>query len=223
MFAPRASRSYDREGADGARAELASAVRLFLALAIPMAVGLTVLAGPLLDLLLHQNITREARLTVPLVCAGTLAYALYVAASWSFSLRLDNRPLLLFSLAASAVNVLANLLLVPSFGMLGAAVSTTLSYLLLALLGFVFGRRYLPLAIPWTFTWRAALAATAMGAALLLIPIPGHLAWLALAASGAAGLYFALLIVLGGLTAEERGRLRAALTLAGGSIWICRC
>jgi O-antigen/teichoic acid export membrane protein len=226
VFAPRASRRHDHDGAAGARSELRAALRLFLALGLPMAVGVSALAGPLLDLLLHQDVPVAARIVVPIVCLGTLANALYVAASWSFSLRLDNRPLTVLALAAGVINLGTNLLLVPPLGMVGAALSTALSYVLLAALGFYFERHYLLYAVPWGFTCRAAIAAAVMGGVLAAIPIPSHLFWLALAVVAGAVAYSGLLLALGGVSGEERQHIRGVLALAAarmGFVGTSRC
>jgi O-antigen/teichoic acid export membrane protein len=222
LYGPRASRRFDNEGPAAGCVELRAAVRWFLALALPMAVGLAVLTEPLLELLLGRGSTWEAAVVAPLVSLAAIAYALYVGVTWTFSLRLDTRPLAVLSLAAGALNIGANLLLVPSLGIVGAALSSAGSHLVLFGLAYTYGRRELALPIPWAFALRSAAAATIMGALVVALDPPVHLVWLSAAAGLGAAVYFALLLLLGGITADERLRIYGGLQviarrLRGGS------
>jgi O-antigen/teichoic acid export membrane protein len=147
-----------------------------------------------------------------------LAYALYNTASWSFSLHLDNRPLAIMALGAGALNLGLNFLLVPPLGMLGAAVSTAVSYTALAAVCLCLGRRWLAFPLSGGLLGRAALAATVMGVALGMSQPRPHVVDLTLAALAAGALYGALLWFLGGLEAEERRFLRGAVAVAIGKM-----
>jgi O-antigen/teichoic acid export membrane protein len=116
------------------------------------------------------------------------------------------------TLAAGALSFAANLVLVPRLGLLGAALTTAVSYVLLAGACLHVGRRYLTVAWPLGFLGRATVAAALMGGALALVRPPPHLLALTIVALAAAALYGLLLYLLGGISSEERQQLRKLLS-----------
>jgi O-antigen/teichoic acid export membrane protein len=124
------SRAVDPK-ADAARTA-ATLTRTTLALAILLAVP-TAAFGPRMVRLFYGSAFADAGVALRLIIPGVVAYS--VVAVLSRYLSGVGRPgigtvILLFGLA---VNIVANLILVPRFGILGAAIASSLSYLLTAL------------------------------------------------------------------------------------------
>jgi O-antigen/teichoic acid export membrane protein len=206
--------------AGGDRAGFAAAqnrtLQILLALAFPMAMGLSVLAYDLIRLFTRaQFADYQPSVTVLAILAwflplsfanGLLQYAL---------IALDRqRSITTAFLAGAAFNLAANLVAVPvatiAFGrpewaLYAAAAITILSELVLYLIFRPLLRREgLPPPLA-ALSWRPALAAIAMGAAMLgikaLVPDwPGSV----LAALAAPAVYAAALWAVGGIGAEER-------------------
>ncbi len=88
---------------------------------------LTLCSHPLVTLLLAPGYGEAVRL-VPLLCFGALCGALANFLGSIYTLRLRSGAALLTGALAALGNVLLNILLVPRYGALGAALSTAISY-----------------------------------------------------------------------------------------------
>jgi O-antigen/teichoic acid export membrane protein len=146
---------------------------------------------------------------IPVVTLAYLFHGAFLLTGVGIGIRKRTRYLPLITAAAAATNVGANLVLIPRFGMLGAAWATVLSYAVMAGLGFRISHSLYP--VPWEWGRLGRLsgaAAAAYGLALLapqaLVP--------ALAAKAAAWLaYPAATLALGVLRPEERAWLQRRL------------
>lgn len=103
------------------------AVRYTLILTILLVLGTAGLADPLLSLYFGQEFTAA---TVPLLLLlpGALGFAI-ARPIFAISQGQDNLRVLIFvTLVAAALNLLLNLMLIPRYGMNGAAISTSIAY-----------------------------------------------------------------------------------------------
>ena len=102
-------------------------------------------------------------------------------------------------LAAMAVpagmNVVLNLILVPRFGLMGAAWATAASFALGLLATQMIGRRVLALPIPWDSLIRCSIATGAMALVVWRLPAIGGFAELVLDA-GVGGLVYAAVALM---------------------------
>lgn len=148
----------------------------------------------------------EAHLAVGPVVAGTAVYALYMVLL--VVLGRTGRTEFNFPATAAglAVNVILNLILLPAWGILGAAVALGISYLVVVGLMYVFTQRLFPVPYEWGRLLRlvgSSAALIAVGAVL----VPDHgIGYLALRLLLVAALPFTLLAT-GFFTPEERGWL----------------
>jgi O-antigen/teichoic acid export membrane protein len=116
--------------------------------------------------------------------------------------------------AAAATSVVANLLLIPRYGVMGAAWSSTLSYAVLAAAAMGFSQRVYPMRYEWSRVGLVIVAGAATAiAARTLVPeslaaLPGLLLRGTLVALG----YPLLLLAAGFFRPGERERLHALAT-----------
>lgn len=185
--------------------------RLLVVLAFPLAFGVSRLADPLVLLLGGAAYLPEAgqalRVLIwflPLSYLNGLTQYVLIAAG-------RQRAITRAFLMAAAFNILANLIVIPRWGYLGAAVVTVLSEAVLlvpfqrALGGIVDGRTL------WRALRRPVVAA--LGAAL---PFFGLSAWPLLGLVVGLGVYGACLLAPGGLWPEERALLARLVQRLGG-------
>jgi stage V sporulation protein B len=110
-------------------------------------------------------------------------------------------------LGVAAVNLVGNVILVQSFGMVGISVMTLISFLLAFLASFAFTRKLTSTALGWTALLKSVAAGLSMllvifGIKTLLLPID---VWLTIVVSLIVGLvaYFAVLLRLRAISESE--------------------
>ena len=100
---------------------------LMIALALPIAIGVSLLAGPLVAILFGPEYAASAPILAVHVWAGPFVFLGAALSRWLIA---EDR--LKFSLArhgaGAIVNIGLNLVLIPAYGGLGAAISTLVSY-----------------------------------------------------------------------------------------------
>ncbi len=182
------------------------ALRVLLAAAFPIAVGITILAEPIVNLFAGPSFLPHGAITLRLLIwfipfsftNGLLQYVL-IAANRQHTITVG-------FVAASLFNVVGNLLTLPHWGYVAAAIMTVLSEVVL--LGpFLFAvRAYVgPLAL-LPIAWRPALASAVM--APIVWAVAGVSVMLAVPAG--AVMYGVVLLALRGVTVGELTMLRDA-------------
>lgn len=166
-------------------------------LTLPAAVGLALVARPLADVMIGEELREGAAHVVPWIVfggffAGLTTYYLHEA------FMLGRRTHLLFAAMTipAAANVGLNLLLIPRFGIDGAMYATAASYLLGAAASFALGRRSMPLPVPVETIWKAGLAAALMAVAVMQVPAIGGIVELLVKAAVGALVYAAAAFAL---------------------------
>lgn len=180
-------------------------------LTLPAAVGLALVARPLAELMIGEDLRVGASHVTPWIAAsgwlsGVTTY--YLLQAFTLARR---TPLLIVSMSAPAiVNVILNLALIPRLGLDGALWATTVSYGVGAVAAWVLGRRACPMPIPWEVLAKAGAACVAMALVVRLLPSPGGLLELALKAGVGATVYGVIVLSLdvGGLRGKLSGLLR---------------
>lgn len=172
---------------------LASFAKVF-ALALPIAAGGAILAGPLVVTLFGTPFAAAAPILAVLL--GSMVISVVRDVSVVALMARKREDLLLHTVwASAAASIVLNILLVPSMGMMGAAVATVLTEFVRLLLAVGFAQRLgFPLP-PVMRAWRPAVASLAMVGALAALP--GLSPWIAIPLGGAC--YGVALIAIGGL------------------------
>jgi O-antigen/teichoic acid export membrane protein len=136
-------------------------------------VALAAVSGELLTLMTPRSPAfREAAPVIPVVVLAYLIQGFFLLTSIGIGIAKKARYYPLVTLVAAVTNVTANLVLVPPFGILGAAWATVASYAAMAALGFALAGRLYP--VPWETArlGRATLLGALSYALSLLAPAP---------------------------------------------------
>ncbi|WP_171831370.1 lipopolysaccharide biosynthesis protein [Fusibacter sp. A1] len=177
-------------------------LRMYLLLAVPAAVGLVLLSydisARILDL---QYVVGYS--VIGWVAAGMLLLGLTEYLIKPLELNKNTKPIFLASVAAASLNLILNLIYVPSGGIIVAAMTTFLSYLVYLLILAVMVKSKYEIIIKWKSVARICLASSAMAIPVLLTKnfITGWLTLIAVV-SCAVLVYSAALIVTGELKNE---------------------
>lgn len=157
--------------------------------------------------LLSGNAYRGAASVIPLVALAHMAYAGHVLFATGITIREKMGWLPLITGTSAAVNLVANFLLIPRLGLIGAALATLAGYLVLATLTYVFSNRYLP--VPYEFGKIGRVLGMILLIWLLSILV-NHWAHPALGLGGRIVLCLAfppLAVLIGGASREEVKKL----------------
>lgn len=195
----------------GGRPALAEAAReqaqFMLLLTVPAATGLALVAQPLAQLMIGEDLALGAgRVTPWIAFSGLLAGLTTYYFHQAFTLGRKTGFLLVAMAVPAAANVLLNLILIPRFGLDGALWSTPASYGLGLLASALLGRRSVNLPIPWLTLLQAVGASALMASAVSRIPAYGGLLELSLKAAAGAAVYVAVIALIDAGALRSRGR-----------------
>jgi len=182
--------------------------RYILALIVGTAAGLCLFAAELVRLLaLHSPEYWKAASVTTWIIVGQVFLGVYQVFGAAVGIPKRTRLYPVFSGSGLVANLLLNWLLVPRYGMMGAAVATLISYAVMGLLALGITQRVYPLPYEWGRLFVLALAASVCVAAGSMIPQMGLWPTL-LAKLGCLMLFPLILLTMGFLNERERARLR---------------
>jgi O-antigen/teichoic acid export membrane protein len=155
-----------------------------VALALPAAAGLALVARPLADVMVGPALRDGAAQVTPWIAASALFAGLTTYYSHqAFTLGRRTGLLLLAMAIPAAANIVLCLVLIPRFGLPGAMWATTASYAVGLAASLTLGRLARALPIPLAAVAKAALASALMAAAVAALPALGGAVELAMKAS----------------------------------------
>lgn len=187
--------------------------KLFLTFAVPFVVAAPVVARPLLSRLGNEEIGAAGGALTFLIAAGVLMWGVSVMLTQIFYGARRTLPVGMVTVGAAVLNLLLNFLLVPAWGVSGAAFATLVSYAASCAALYALSRRVARLDFYAPHLLKCGLAASAMWVVLrALVALSGRPA--ALAATIAAGVvvYFASLWLLRAFAPSELGFLKALVS-----------
>ncbi len=211
--APLVMAAYEEKGPEAAADEARGLIKTMLMVGLPAAAGLALVAEPLAEAVIGEDLRAGAIRIIPWIAfAGLLNGLLIHYYSEAFQLAKKTGERALLMIAPAGVNIAANLVLIPLFGLTGAVIATVGSYGFGVFLLALRGRRYVRLPMPLLELGRIGIACAAMWPVINLIPEFGS--WLELfskaLAGGAAYIAVALLIDAGGARSFMQDRFGAS-------------
>ena len=124
-------------------------LKYFLMLAIPAIFGLAVLSKQLLIILSTEEIAINGCFVVPFAAIAMLFYGVYTVFLQILLLEKKMRILGHIWIISAALNLALNVILIPIIGILGAAMSTLVTYVLATLLTMYYSFNYFRFHIEW--------------------------------------------------------------------------
>jgi O-antigen/teichoic acid export membrane protein len=133
MLFPELSKLYDEGKIKEVETYMSHSLRYFLLVAVPAVFGLSALAKPLLIIFTTEDFL-SGWFVIPVIAfSGLLAGIVQIFVNTLLIVKNTKVPTYI-SFAAAVLNVLINLFLIPSLGIVGAALSTLFSYFFMAIL-----------------------------------------------------------------------------------------
>ena len=216
---PLFARLYAQGRIDGLKTAYATVTKFLILALLPAGIGLIMTSRNLLQIFYGQ-LNRDAVLTVitmpqVVACTAVLAFGLFGEAIISVALNVlmvyeDYRAVIVARLV-SLISIPLLIILVPQFGVVGAAMAVAVAGLGSRFVALVFALRKIGLRFPGTFFVRVGFASIIM--ALALLPFLAYLApslriTLIMVGLGAA-VFLGAFKLFGGIDREDKERFRA--------------
>lgn len=133
ILLPELSKLFDENKMDEVRIYMSHSLRYFLLISIPAVFGLSALAKPLLGILTTDDFL-SGWVVIPIIAFSGLLAGIFQIFVNTMLLIKQTKTTTYINVVAAVSNVLINLLLIPSIGIVGASLSTLFSYFLMAVL-----------------------------------------------------------------------------------------
>ena len=198
---PLSVHALENEGVDACRRREQQNIALILTVALPAAIGLVIIAPCAVRLLLGPEYRQAGIVLLPWIVAATFINRMSVDV-FDHAFYLTRRTGLLFANSGPSflVSMGCNVLLIPHFGLLGAALAALAQAVVMLVLSVAIGSRLFAIRLPLETIFRIALASLAMGLALYQLPMSADVvgfAELVIAGIAAYGLSALALDVMG--------------------------
>ena len=198
---PLAVKSMEQNGSKAAMRQLSDNGALLLGILVPSIAGIFLLRAEIVHMLIATPFQAVTLAILPLsALAGSIRNVRAHFGDQVFLLHSKTRLMVVFSAIDAAVTVVASLICIHLWGVVGAAAATVSSAIAAAAVSFAFGFTRFGLTLPWANIARIAIATLAM--AMLLTRLPEATSYAVLAAHVASGaaIYLGVLAVLYGPT-----------------------
>ena len=200
---PTIAKLWEEKKPDQVKIHMQNALRYYLLLAIPSIFGLYYLAPELLEILASSEFIIESHnLLILFVLLGVLCMGITQIYIYVLHLKEMTHMMSLLFVGAAIINIGLNIWLIPEIGILAAALSTFVAYLVRMGFVMIYTARLFWVGFDLIFFIKALLAGGGMFMALNLVHPEGLLAVLAISGVGAA-LYVFLMILMGGIRKQE--------------------
>ena len=202
--APAMVMALERGGHADLRREARGQADLFVLIGLPSAVGIALVARPMAEFMIGEDLRFAAAQVTPWIAAGAFLSGVTVYyLNQAFTLARKTHLTLIAMAVPALVNVVLNLILIPRFGVVGAAWSTTASLAIGAIASALLAPASMRLPLPWESLIRCGLASAAMAGVVLLLPPIGGFLELVLDAAVGAATYGAVALILNAAGARD--------------------
>ncbi len=200
------SKHYDESNIESVQTIMSYSLKYYVAIAVPSVFALSVLSKSLLLVLSTPEIAANGYFVTPLVAAGMAFIGAYEVLVITLGLHKKTVIAGTIWIICAALNVGLNLVLLPYLGIIGAALTTLLAFMLAFMFTAIYSLRHIKFNVNAGFFVKSVCAALIMGLALFVWN-PVGLASVLLAIALGAGVYLSILLALRGLTVHEIKRL----------------
>lgn len=196
------SQLYDSGKIDEVKKHLSYALKYFLAITIPFVFGTAVLSEQVLNILSTSEIANQGWFVTPLVASGHLFLGVYNIMLFILLVTKKTKILPLIWLISAPLNLGLNVVVVPYLGIIGAAITTLIAYIVATSMVSYFALKEFTINANWSFILKSLLASTMMSLVLLYIAPQGAVYTILTIVAGVL-IYSVVLILLKGFSKTE--------------------
>ncbi len=152
---------WEKNGALRIPQKISNVIKLYCLISLPVLFGLCAVGEEVILFLATEKYTESSYL-IPYIAIGILFQGLITPLTLPLLLYKKTTTLLKITLAVALANIILNLIFVPRFGLLGAAVSTFICYGALVIVGAYLSNKLIEIKMPWTDIIKYILCAALM-------------------------------------------------------------
>ena len=207
---PMYMRYWEQQGAEVTSEFLARFMRVYMMASMLVIAGLAAIGGQLLGFLASAKYRSGAEV-IPYVMAGMAIESVIIITGAGLYIQKRTRTIMLLVFVTAVLNIGLNLLLIPRFGLVGAGLSTLLSYVLLMVVGAVMGRSSLVIPMPLAAALKFGAIALVMYLAVTRLDFHNDLATMIARMALGVVIYASLTLMLDRDARQGVGFVRAKL------------
>ena len=171
-------------------------------LAIPSVLGLSLLSKSLLTLLTTTAIAQHGYLVTPFVALSALLLGVYGITSQVLALEKRTKIIGALWMLAALINIVINIVFVPHYGIIAAAISTLIAYGFAFAVSLYYSVKYIKITFDIRFMLKSLVASILMSSVIISIhpkTVIGIIITIALSAI----VYMIILLLLKGISTNE--------------------
>ncbi len=192
------------EGEKATRHFIEKSLHFYIMVALPIVAGVSVVGPTLLTILATEKFSSGA-VIIPYVIAGMVINGSAVMFGAGLYIHKQTKILMVLMLVSAVFNVLLNMVLIPRYGIEGAAIATLISYTGFAISNKIVSSRKFYIAIPWVTVIKFGLVSIIMY--LLLIQIDIYNSFITLMMQIFSGaIFYAIMAIFLDATARDIAR-----------------
>ena len=201
---------YESGNLDKVNTFLRYSMKYYLLIAIPAAVGLSLLSKPLLYILTTEIIANQGYIITPLVALGAIFMGIYGIVNNIIILEKKTVILGYIWISVAILNIILNVIAVPYIGIYGAGIATLICYFFAFAVTLIYSRKYSVLPFDFKSIIKILISSLAMGIFVKLANPQGIFAILIVIAI-AVVIYFAILVLLKGIDKKEISLIKSMI------------
>ncbi len=168
---PMVTNLWEKGDISGVKKYLEYSTKIFLYLGIPGSAGLYVLSKPLLVILSTSEFAVGGGILTFLIALSTIFLGIYQINLYIIYLIEKTKFMPIIVGLSALVNIIINILLIPKIGIMGAAISTVLSYALLSLIVLIWANKSIGYNFDYVFISKTIFSSIIMLVVLEFIPV----------------------------------------------------
>lgn len=216
ILLPELSKLFDENKMDEVRIYMSHSLRYFLLISIPAVFGLSALAKPLLGILTTDDFL-SGWVVIPIIAFSGLLAGIFQIFVNTMLLIKQTKTTTYINIVAAVSNVLINLLLIPSIGIVGASLSTLFSYFLMAVLCMHISLKHFKLDFYLHDIAKSVLSSVVMYLFASYFAISSIIELFEIAGIGVL-IYLVMMFLVGGFTDHELSLIRRYLFRANSEV-----
>ena len=159
------------EGKEATKKFIEKSLYFYLMVCFPIIAGVAVVGPTLLTTITSRKYSEGASV-IPYIIAGLMIYGSHAMLGAGIFIK-KSSALLWITLSAAVLNIILNFILIPHFGIEGAAQATLISYIFMTIIEALYGRKLLPITFPFMAASKFILLSLLMYFALKQIVVGG--------------------------------------------------